>query len=126
MKLTWKDATSTVLAGAAVLIAFAVTDAWAWPLLGDYRAGTIALAVVGIGMCATGTSMAKASWSDPLVLIASFLGVLALVFIVAGLFMATVIPFVALAVDIVALWFVSTLRHLIDGVPEVPAHPQAA
>jgi hypothetical protein len=125
MKLTWKDGISTLLAAAAVLIGLAVTNGWGWPLLGDYRAGTVALAIVGFGMCATGTAVGKASWTDPLVLIATLLGVVALVLIVGGLIYATAALFVALAADIVALWFVATLRHWMDGMAEVPSRPEA-
>jgi hypothetical protein len=123
MRLSWKDATATLLAAAAVLVALAVTNAWGWPLLGNYRAGTVALTLLGVGMCASGTATAKASWSDPFVIIASLLGVVALALIVAGLMYATQPLFVALAADILALWFVSTLRHLVEEKPEFPAHP---
>lgn len=123
MRLTWKDATSTLLAVAAVLIALAVVNAWGWPLLGDFRAGTVALAVMGFAMCVSGTSMAKARWSDPLVVVATLLGVVALALMVGGLIYATQPLFVALAVDIVALWFVSTVRHLVEAQPAFPARP---
>jgi hypothetical protein len=126
MRLTWKDGISTVLAAVAVLVALAVTNAWGWPLLGDYRAGTVALTLVGFGMCATGTAIGKTSWANPFVAIATLLGVVALVLIVGGLIYATAPLFVALAAVIVALWFVSTLRHLVEGTPEAPAHPEAA
>ncbi|HEV8598972.1 MAG TPA: hypothetical protein VGQ69_06400 [Gemmatimonadales bacterium] len=126
MRLTWKDGISAVLAAFTVLVALAVTNAWAWPLLGDYRAGTVALTLVGFGMCATGTAVGKASWANPFVAIATLLGVVALVLIVGGLIYATQPIFVALAATIVALWFVSTLRHLLEGSPEAPGHPQAA
>jgi hypothetical protein len=123
MRLTWRDATTTLLAAVAVLVALAVTNAWGWPLLGDYRAGTVALTLVGFGMCTSGTAMAKARWSDPFVVIATLLGVAALALVVAGLIYATQPLFVALAVDIVALWFVSTVRHVVEEQPSFPAHP---
>jgi len=126
MRLTWKDGISTVFAAVAVVVALAVTNAWGWPLLGDYRAGTVALTLVGFGMCASGTAIGKASWANPFVVIATLLGVAALVLIVGGLIYATKPLFVALAATIVALWFVSTLRHLVEGTSDAPGHPQAA
>src|SRR5690349_25146667 len=51
MRFTIKDFIGAVLAAAAVVVAIAVTYGWGWPLLSDYRAGTVALGVIGISMC---------------------------------------------------------------------------
>ncbi len=113
MSLTSRDFVGTLFAGAAVLVGAAVINDWGWPLLGDYRAGTIALAVIGFAMCGTGSDYSTVRWSHPLVLLASALGLAALALIVAGLIWATVEVFFWLAAVIVALWMTTTLRHLI-------------
>ena len=56
----------------------------------------------------------------PVLIAASVLGVGALVLIVAGLIVGTEALLVALTIDIVALWFITTWRHAAVGVPEQP------
>ena len=126
MRLTSKDVVGTLLAAAAVVVALAVTNGWSWPLLGDYRAGTVALAVIGFGMCAAASDYSTVHGPDPLVVLASMLGIAALGLIVGGLIWASASIFVWLAVVIVALWFVSTLRHLIAPARQLPSRPVAS
>ena len=54
----------TLLVGAAVLVGVAVISDWGWPLLGDYRAGTIALAVIGFAMCGLRDAAQMKTWSE--------------------------------------------------------------
>jgi len=107
----------------AVAIALAVTNGWGWPLLGDYRAGTIALAVVGFAMCSAASDYSTVRWSHPLVVVSAILGVAALGLMIGGLIWATATLFVCFAVVIVALWFVTTVRHLITPPQYRPARP---
>ena len=123
MRFTTKDVVGTLLAGAAVLVALAVTYGWGWPLLGDYRAGTIALGVIGFAMCGTASNLGKADVSHPLVAIASVLGLAALGLLIGGLIWATAPLFIGLALTIVALWFVSTVRHLTTTPEHAPLKP---
>ena len=123
MRFTTKDVIGTLLAGVAVLVALAVTNGWGWPLLGDYRAGTIALGVIGFGMCAAASNLGKADVTHPLVAIATVLGLAALGLLVGGLIWATAPLFVGLALVIVALWFVSTVRHLTTPSRHAPLNP---
>jgi hypothetical protein len=74
-------------------------------------------------MCGAASDYSAASWSHPLVLLASILGVAALGLVVAGLIWATAALFVWLAVVIVTLWFVSTVRHLTTSPNYRPATP---
>lgn len=124
MRVTSKDVVGTVLAAAAVLVAMAVGNGWGWPLLGDYRAGTIALAVIGFGMCAAASDYSTVRGADPFVVTAAALGIAALALIVAGLIWATATLFTWLAVVIVGLWLVTTIRHL--TVPLRQSPPRAA
>jgi hypothetical protein len=116
MRLTWKDGVTTLLAVAVVLVALAVVQEWGWPLLGSYRSGTVALAVLGLGMCALGGSTLQASAPrGPYFATTSMLGGLALIFAIWALVANTQEPFVALAIDTVLLWMVATLHHVVGS-----------
>src|SRR5690242_13529845 len=74
MRLTGKDFIGTLLAAAAILVALDVTNAWGWPVINGYRAGVIALTVIGFGMCSAASDYSTVRWTNPLVLIAVVLG----------------------------------------------------
>jgi hypothetical protein len=122
MRFTAKDLVGTLLAGAAVAVTLAVTNAWGWPLLADYRAGAVALAVIGFGMCAAASDYSTVHGPDPLVIVAGILGVAALGLMIAALVWATATLFVWFAATIIALWLIATVRHLVTPV----ARPVAA
>jgi hypothetical protein len=124
MKVSFRDVTATALAALAALVALAVINGWGWPLLGGYRAGTIALGVIGVGMCAVGSEYSTVRGLDPFVVVAGLLGVAVLGLVIAGLIWATATLFVWLAVTIVLLWLVTTVRHVLTPAGEVT--PRAA
>ena len=110
MGLTSKDGFTTLLAGLTVLVLLAVTQAWGWPLISNYRWGTAVLTVLGL---AAGCGYAARTWSarDQFIVLGSALGVAALVLAVGGLIVGSETWFVALGVDLLVLWAVSTLHH---------------
>jgi hypothetical protein len=112
MRLTWRDGAATVLAALVVLVLLALTQGWSWPLLGDYRAGVVALTILGFGMCSFGLQARDASeFREPFMAINSVLGVAALGLVVFGLVLATQVLFVALAMTLLALWALTTIHH---------------
>jgi hypothetical protein len=116
MRLTGKDAVATMLAGLAVLVVLAVTEGWGWPLLGSPRAGVLALGVIGVGMCASGSRVGEqTSMRDPFIAVAMVLGIGSLVLIVLGLIVGSEALLVTLGATILALWLVTTLRHAIES-----------
>jgi hypothetical protein len=124
MKLTWRDGVATALMVGAVAVALAVTQGWNWTLLGSTKAGVAAVAVIGYMMCRLGMHWitdAKDMVRGPVLIAASVLGVGALVLIVAGLIVGTEALLVALTINIVALWFITTWRHAVVGVPGQPS-----
>jgi hypothetical protein len=129
MQLTWRDGAATVLAALVVAVLAAVTQAWSWPLLGDYRSGVIALTILGFAMCAVGLQVAEGSAGEsfkrPLMVLGSALGVAALTLVITGLIFATGTLFVALAIVILALWFVTTIDHALAGTQGQPLHTGA-
>jgi len=91
---------------------FAVIEAWGWPLLGSYRTGVAILGFIGIAMCASGSQVGEGKqMRAPLTVAISFLGAAALVLVVWGLIVVSEAVFTALAIDIVVLWAITTLRH---------------
>ena|SRR5215470_9560119 len=126
MQLTWRDGAATVLAALVAVVLLAVTQAWSWPLLGDYRAGTIALTIMGFGMCTVGLRATEAAaFKQPLMIIGSLLGVAALGLIILGLIFATQALFIALAITLLALWIVTTIDHAVPFAHEPPLHTGA-
>ena len=126
MRLTWRDGAATVLAALTVMVTLALTQAWSWPLLGSYQAGVVALTIIGVAMCTAGAmGMETPSVTQPFAAIVSVLGVAALGLIIFRLIAATQAPFVALAVVLLAIWFVTTVHHALAGVPGQPARTGA-
>jgi len=125
MKLSFRDGIGTALAAAAVYVVLDITNSWGFLFFGGYRAGVIALAVIGVAMCAFGSDYSTVRGVQPLVVVAGILGVAALVLMIAGLVWATAPLFVWLGAVIVALWAVTTVRHLVTpqdaGLPKPAA-----
>jgi hypothetical protein len=122
MRLTYRDAIATVLAMAVVAIMLAVTRGWDWPLLGSVKAGIVALGVVGIAGCTTATRTQDMATGQELkrhpgMILGSILGGAALVMFIGGLIAGTEAWLVALAMTLIALWFVATVRHALAHEP---------
>ena len=93
MKLTYRDAITTALATLVVAITLAITQGWAWPMLGSPRAGIIAVGILGVAMCSIARSEDMATRSafvqHPAMMVGSVLGAVALVLLIAGLIIGT-------------------------------------
>jgi hypothetical protein len=121
MQLTRRDGAATILAAFVVAVLLAVTQAWSWPLLGGYRSGVVVLAILGLAMCPVGIrATGAAEFKQPLMIIGSVLGVVALGLVMLGLIFATQALFVALAIALLALWLVTTVDH---AMPAAHHHP---
>src|SRR5512132_757735 len=115
MKLTYRDAITTALATLVVAITLAVTQGWAWPMLGSPRAGIITVGILGIAMCSVGTRSEDMATKDaiahhPGMIAGSALGAVALVLLVMGLIIGTETLLIGLAGVIVLLWAGATIR----------------
>lgn len=122
MKLTFRDAITTVLAGLVAAVALSVTQGWAWPMIGTPRAGIVAIGILGVAMCSIGTRSQDMATKDaflrhPGMIVGSVLGAAALVLLVAGLVVGSEALLVLLAVDLLLLWAVATLRHAMTLTP---------
>ncbi len=132
MRLTARDAVAAVLAGVAVLVLLALTLGWDWPVITDFRAGTIALWVLGVAMCpltwigvqaATGDGAARSALQNRLGLGRSYytfmsaLAFAATVLLVWGVVAPGQAVFVTLAIVVIGLWVISTARRAIAPAP---------
>ena len=122
MKLTFRDAITTVLAGLVAMVTLSVTQGWAWPMIGGPRAGIVTIGILGVAMCSIGTRSEDMATKDALLhhpgmIVGSILGAAALVLLVAGLVLGSEALLVVLAVDLLLLWAVATLRHAMTPAP---------
>jgi hypothetical protein len=114
MRLTWKDAISTVVMAAIVVIYVAFgnsTTAW---LISSARGTAAAVLVLGIvGGCGMGAAaelfQGKRAWGYTS--FASLLGATALVAAVIALITASTVALAILVVATLALWLAATARH---------------
>ncbi len=116
MRLSWKDAWSTVLVVVGLAMALSVTQGWNWPLLGGVREGIIALGIAGVGACLLGSPRDRFYFTDPFGL-ATMLVVMvaAAIAIVGGLIVGSVQYLVVLMLLTAMLWALATLRHAVEG-----------
>jgi hypothetical protein len=128
MRLTWRDGVAALFAVVVGLITLAVTQDWGWPLLSSYRAGIVALALVGVPMCLIGGyafwdspafSHPRLILKDPFLTAAAALGLVAVAVLVVGLITGTQAPFVGLAAVMGVLWIVTTTHHAVEERPGI-------
>jgi hypothetical protein len=65
MGLTWRDAIATILVAAAVAVTLSVVYSWNWPLIGNARAGVIALFVLSYPSCLVAQAPARMAAAIP-------------------------------------------------------------
>jgi hypothetical protein len=112
----WKEAWATVMTGVGLILALSVTQGWNWPLLGDARAGIIALGVVGFGACITSSWSATAfSMTGPFAFVSNVAGMVLLGAGVIGLFANALPDLVVMMGATFVLWLVATVRRLVAG-----------
>lgn len=122
MGLNWRDGVGTLLVAAAVAVMLSVIYDWNWPLISDARAGVIALFVLSYPSCLVAQAPARlaaaigrdAAWG-PFLVLASVLGAVALVLMVAGVIFNSVIVLIWTAIVVVGIWVVTAAHHLSGG-----------
>jgi len=118
MRLSWKDAWSTVLVVAGLAMAMSVTLGWSWPFLGGVREGIIALGITGLGACLLGSPRERVYFTDPFGVVTMLIVMVALaISIVGGLIVGSVEYLISLMLVTGMLWAFATLRHAVDGHP---------
>lgn len=116
MRLSWRDAGSTVVVVVGLAIATSVAAGWNWPLLGGVREGIIALTIVGVGAFVLDRPVDRFSLTDPFGL-ATMLVVMAAaaIGVVGGLIVGAIEYLLVLVVAVCALWFLATVEHAVEG-----------
>lgn len=117
MRLTWKDAVTTVFMAGIVVIYTAFLNGTSWWLISTARGTTTAVLVLGfVGGCLLSSAgdLYTETLTGPasvLRVIASLLGLTALTAGVIGLITTSTIALAVLVGATIALWLVATLRH---------------
>jgi len=127
MGLSWRDAVATVFVAAAGAVTLSVTNGWDWLLIGDVRAGVIAVFVLGFSASVIGggpvwlmAALRKGAISTQgrlSTLFAAALGFLALVLLFVDLFVTSVTLLVWATAALVAIWVVATIHHAVEAKP---------
>ena len=114
---------ATVFTAVGFTLGLSVVQGWGWPWLSDARAGIIALGIAGFAACTTSNADATKFWiKDPFVIAAIVIGIVVLAVGIIGLFANTLAYLVAMMAATVALWIITTTRHLVaSGANALPA-----
>jgi hypothetical protein len=127
MGLSWRDAVATVFVAAAGAVTLSVMNGWDWFLIGDTRAGVIAVFVLGFSASVIGggpvwfmAAMRQGAISSQgrlFTLLAAALGFLALVLLFVDLFVNSITLLVWATAALVAIWVVATVHHTVEAKP---------
>jgi hypothetical protein len=129
--LTWRDGVAAACAAMIGLVMLAVANAWQWPLVGSYKAASVALLVLAIPMCAIG---GNAFWDsvafehpvrafrDSYLAVDMLLAPVAIAVVFGSVITGTQGWFLALAAVIGVKWVVATMRHAVESEPRIGAH----
>lgn len=113
MSLTIKDLIATIIAAGVGYTTYANINGISVPMFQNPRVGVFILLVVGIFSCAmTGTPVNEANKSM-FITIASILGASAFVIFLWGVISGNRLAITLMGIDILALWAITTLRHLL-------------
>lgn len=131
MGLSWRDGIATILVAAGVAVTGSLVFAWGWPLIGDARAGVVAVFILGFGACVVGGGPAwmfaamregrmrgPADIWSPFFIIAAALGALAFALMFADLFINDTSLLIWATASIVAIWLVTTIHHAVTTGPQ--------
>ena len=124
MNLTWRDAVETLLVAASVAVTVSVAYGWNLPLLGDARAGAIALLVLAYPSCLVAQAPGRLAaairhendWG-PFLVAGTLMGALALLLIVVGAILNSLAVLMATTIVVVAIWLVTTIHHMVEAGP---------
>jgi hypothetical protein len=129
MIATPKDIVATALVAGAGLVTWAHVQEWDWPVVGNARWAAVIVLVLGTAACAVGSQDVEVKgakkWHQRVgPTVGGLAGLAAIVAIITG----WTSWLVAATVLLVALWFVTTVRHLVTRKParESARQPLAA
>lgn len=117
MRLTWRDAFTTLIVFAGLAFALSVTQGWSWPLMNGVRAGIIALFAAGVVACSVSGWAQEASgfWRNPFLIVGAIVGVAVLGIGIVGLFVGTTAYLVAMMAAFALLWVITVTDRLLPA-----------
>jgi|GEM_PF-1575875 len=118
MKITWKDAVTTLGAGSAVVLERVYYNNYDWPLVSSTRWVVTGLAILGAITLLAGFAFDKLSSTGWDVIGLTF-GTLLVVLTALGLIYAISDYVILIALTTVAMWVVSVAHHLMEN-PRAP------
>ncbi|GIH96298.1 hypothetical protein ACFFMN_39255 [Planobispora siamensis] len=127
MRLTWKDAVATVVAGVIVAVYVAFLQGVDMAIISSVRGVATTILVLGfVGGCALSSADElyagrRTPMTQLFTAVASLLGVTALVAGIIALAAESEVALAVLFAATIALWFVSTLRHALRAPAAAPA-----
>lgn len=122
MKVTWKDAVTTVSAGGAIALERAYFHNYDWPLVSSMRWVLGGLAVLGFINLILGFAFDKFSneyWD----LLGITIGIGLATITTLGIIFVVSDYVVAMMLSVLAIWLISIVHHLVErGVPQRIVH----
>ena len=121
MSLTYKDLIATTGVAAAMVVTYATLKGYNWPLVSSYKSATLAVLVLGIGVCIlvgsnidslTGTTYNPfaGGWMVAVTILGSVSLLLAIINAVAN----NKTLFVIFSGTVLGLWLLTTTHHLVS------------
>jgi hypothetical protein len=107
---------TTLLAALIGLITVAYLQGWSVPVVADARGATLAIGIVGLGMCIVGGSSAVITAKSGYTVLAGVLGGAAMLLIIAGLATGWSEVVTLLGVDTLVLYAIATAKHALGGI----------
>ncbi|MEO3859652.1 hypothetical protein [Acrocarpospora sp. B8E8] len=129
MRLTWKDAITTVVMAAVVALYVAYTQGSDLLLASSVRWTTVSILVLGmVGGCAFGAAdqlygASRSTFTRAYTVVTTVLGVTALTAAVVGLIAASEVALTVLFAATATLWLLATVRHMLP-VTARPSEPR--
>lgn len=123
MRLTWRDAITTLLVIAVVVSYYAYVNGTDLPIINDVRGALLVMGAAGLGTCIVGGSSGYVGRNSYTALM-SILGIGAFAVIVIGLITAAEWTLIVLGIVIVAMWGAALLYRLFFASgQQTGAHP---
>ena len=118
MKLTWKDAFSTIFAGTVVAALVAALLGYDWSFFATWRGAVGTVGALGLlTLLADETDLERINaWS----IVEWTLALAGIGLVVAGLIVTSKVLFVLVAADVLAFWVASVSRHMFSHETTAP------
>lgn len=115
IELSWKDAISSMLAAAVIILYLIKINYIYLPFTLSSRLAIMILTIINLAMWGL-SSIGVAKFKDPLIKIASYLGVISLLLIIFGLILGSKAIMELLTFTTLLFWTIMTIQHYLGSV----------